>query len=420
MRVLKQRVLLELDEVLIAFRGGSVEVNESRARVEGYRLCVEGCWAIVSSQGSAPRREALERLEKSLRLRAEQGKCPGLPDSWDEFSGHVEFGKDLDDYDSVVELVAGLCHEVEELEPSVVCEAVVMVRRRRRCIESEHSRAEETKRIVEVTFSLAKRGAGAVGATSFRALVPMNARDVHQLIEECYREALERLRRASTVKSLSVLERGKACLVLDSEAAGALFHEVSHLLDPHIGGSLLRGSKIAVPEIQLVDDPTLVYAPSLRFFDDEGVRCRRRVLIEDGTVVELHSTLATSRISGSEPGSAHGLFTTPIPFHTTLVVEGGDWKDSEILEETRRGFLIGGAAMATLEGGWIRIVPQYVFRIDRGELVEALRVRSVRIPLQALKTIDAVGRERRMRCSYEKEWLVTEISPMIRVLGVVE
>jgi len=420
MKVLKQRLHLDVNEVEIAYRGGSLELNESRASVEGHRVCVDGCWGIVSSQGGTAREDSLERLEKALRYRAELGRCPGLPEQWEEFSGRVELGIDLSNVENLADLIASLCKEVEELDPSILCETVVIFRRKSRTIETESARAYEVKRIVEVTVSLAKRGTGAAGATSFRALVPMSERDASQVVEECFREAVERLRRASTLKSLSLFERGKACIVLDNEAAAALFHEVSHLLDPLAGGAHVKGSRILPPEIHLIDDPTLVYAPSLRFFDDEGVKCRRRVLVEEGTVVDLHTTLSTHRVSGSEPGSAHGLFTTPVPFHTTLVVEGGDWRDSEILEETRRGFLIGGVAVAYLEGGWIRIVPQYAYRIDRGELVEALRIRGVKVPIQALKSIDAVGREQRVRCSYEKDWLVAEVSPVIRLIGLVE
>jgi len=75
--------------------------------------------------------------------------------------------------------------------------------------------------------------------------------------------------------------------------------------------------------------------------------------------------------------------------------------------------------MATLEEGYIRIVPQYSFAIENGEIREAVRIREIKIPFAMMRTVSAVSRSQRMRTSIEKNWVVTEVAPRIRVEGYV-
>jgi len=75
--------------------------------------------------------------------------------------------------------------------------------------------------------------------------------------------------------------------------------------------------------------------------------------------------------------------------------------------------------MATLEEGYVRIVPQYSYVIEDGEIKEAIRIREVKIPLAAFRTVSAISKSQKLRVSIEKEWLVAEMSPRIRLEGYV-
>jgi predicted Zn-dependent protease len=161
-------------------------------------------------------------------------------------------------------------------------------------------------------------------------------------------------------------------------------------------------------------------APTLRFFDDEGVTTQKRVIIDEGRLVDMHHTRSTAGRYGSSPGSAYGLFHRPVGFHTTLIVEPGDWGENEIVEETRHGLYVQGVAMALTEKGYIRIVPEAVYTIKRGEIADLVSVKAIKIPLYKLRTMHAITKTRKLRVSREKEWIVAELSPRVMLEAYVE
>jgi len=419
MEVYRDRVVYVETNRLIAYRGGSIELNTLKAYVEGLRVCKDGCWAIVSQQGDVDR----SRMEMDLKMvEAGLGDCGGIAEAR-LFRGRVELGRSDIDVETLVREVKELCGEAKALGVSK-CEIVVNVKSILKAIEREDGeRAEELRNVAEIEVGLAgvaPSGRPSYGS-SFRASILWNPQDLTKLVDNAMQQALDVLRKSGAAKPLSIYMIGRTTVVLDPIATAALFHEVSHMLDPTYGGGVKRiGVQIGPPELEVYDDPKAVESPAIRFFDDECVVTGRRHLIEDGRIVDLHHTRNTAKIYGSEPGSAYGLFSSPVPFHTTLVVKTGDWRENEILEDTQRGIYVEGASMAVLEAGYIRIVPEVAYVVERGELKEAIRVKNVKIPIAKLRTINAISKTHKLRVSYEKNWLVAEIAPMIRVEGYVE
>ncbi len=414
MAIYRDRVFLNEIEKLIAWRSGSLEFNELKANVVGARVCIDGCWGIASVQGEVSESKVKELLGVAEKVARASTKCPGLSEA-KLFTGSVSIGvKDLD-LSRIADMLPTLCSEASA-EGVEDCEVVVLHRAVERIIESDHGEAKEVKSWIEVEVGLSSRSSFG----SWRGFsIAWSTESVERIIDEVFRAALNVYRASSKAKPLHPFNVGKAALVLDPEATAALIHELSHALTPPFGKQFL-GLTIASSEITVVDDPAMMGLPSSRLFDDEGVECRKRTLIEGGRVIDLHHTRETAHSHGSSPGSAHGLFTKPIPFHTNLVLNPGDWKFKEIIEETKSGYLIVGAAMATLEGGYVRIVPMASYRVERGELKEPIKLRCIKIPFRSLRTIDALGRELRARYSYEKSWLVAEIAPSSRLVGYVE
>jgi len=414
MAIYRDRVVLEEVERLLAWRSGSTEINELSARVEGVRVCVDGCWGIASVQGEASSSKLDELARVAERVARSQGPCPGLSEAR-LFSGSAKVGVEEVSLERALEITQSLCAEARE-QGVEDCEVVVLHRIVRRRIERDEGVAEDSRSWIEVEVGLRKgHWYGSWSACS----ICWGASSAERVVEDAFREALSILRASERAVPLHPLEVGRSTIVLDPLAAAALMHEISHLLTPPLGKGLL-GAKIGSEDLTLVDDPSMMGLPSSRLFDDEGVECRRRTLIESGAVVDLHNTRETAHSVGSTPGSAHGLFTKPVPFHSTLVLQPRDWRFREMIEETRRGYLVTGVAMATLESGYVRIVPLASYRIERGELARPVRLKSVRIPIKALRTVDAIGREVRARHSYEKSWLVMELAPAIRLQGYVE
>ncbi|MCS7110700.1 MAG: metallopeptidase TldD-related protein [Ignisphaera sp.] len=405
------------DAIQIAYREDSLESNRLVATVHGYRFNKDGCWFITSIQSDSNTIDFDAAKAKAMKYLLDRS-CGGFVEAT-LFKGYIEIGKESPQEDEVAELVRNLCDEAKTLH-NVKCEIIVGVKTIERKIARDNNEmAHEVRRIVEIEIGLLKLSdlTSQIIATSYTAIIPWTREHVTKTIDVVFRETVNKLNTYSRARTLKPYQYGRANVVLGYEAAAALIHEISHLLEAdhlHYGQKLI-GSMIAPKDFNLYDNPHDYDSTTIRFFDDESVSTRKRTLIEDGIVRDLHHTRSTASIYGSEPGSAYGLFQRPTPLHTTLILKPGDWKETEMISETRNGFYIGGIAVATLERGYIRIIPDASFIIEGGELSEAVRIREVKIPLVNLKTINAISRTVRTRVSREKEWIVAEKAPYVRL-----
>ncbi len=407
------RVSLHEHVVEVAYRDGSIEVAEHQSRHYAFRRMVNGMWIIVSSSHSPPNSIA-QKLGLSFEIRS-------TPDI-ELYSGKVEIGSlHTLDLNELSRLCKDLCNEAKARDVEK-CELLILIRTTERVIEHSAGVAEERRVVMEVIASVVGRNIyGSPIQGSYSTLVTVWGKVDPNIVEHCLREALKRLDEQRKTRRLDVLSRGKSTVILAPDTTAALFHEISHMLDAtYVDAKKLLGVQLASPEIEVVDDQTNPVMPTARFFDDEASPTARRVLIESGRVVDLHATRFLARQIGSKGGSAHGLFRTPTPFHTALLVRPGDWKLREIIEETSHGLLVKGVAIATLESGYVRIVPEVCIRIDRGEEAESVKVLALKIPISALKTVSAISRELGSRYSYEKDFIVYEVAPYIRLEAIVE
>ncbi|HDN76003.1 MAG TPA: hypothetical protein ENG05_02615, partial [Acidilobales archaeon] len=397
----EDKVILREQITEIGFRDDSLEINKLSSEVLGMRKCFNGCWIIKSCQGCKNFSEIewsphLERLTKGFQ-------CGGLAEA-ETYEGVVKLGSVDFDENETIELITGLCGEAKSLGVRR-CEIVVTyLIQQRSVLRNNESKAEEHRSTVLIDIGLIRSyGAIPLFSGKFYATILWKFSDVLKAIELKYREALHDVTKTRRIQSLGLLMMGKMQVILDHEATAALIHEVSHLLDPTYDLGIKRtGLILAPPEFELIDDPFNTLSPTLRFFDDEGVKTFKRVLIESGRIVDLHHTRTTAFQYGSRPGSAYGLFHKPLPFHTTLVMREGDWKEDEILEDTKKGILIRGTSIALMEHGYVRIVPNTAYVIERGEVKDyVVKVKEVKIPLQSLRSISAISKTKKLRVSRE-------------------
>jgi PmbA protein len=110
------------------------------------------------------------------------------------------------------------------------------------------------------------------------------------------------------------------------------------------------GQKIAVPEFNLIDDPHILEGIGSKPFDDEGTPTRRRHLIESGVFCNTYSDSfyafkENQQTTGnaSRMGIPMGRYAQPIPnpLPHNLRVKEGDSKKEEIIQETKKGLLVG-------------------------------------------------------------------------------
>ena len=404
----------------IAWRRGSIEVNEHWASVKGVRIFKNGCWSIVSVQGRPVDYKLLE--EKAYKLIQNTSKCSDiglLEDKRCKGEYTIGYKTDIDNLINIVQYIK---------DRGVDGEVILLYEDINRIIDDGSTRCIERKHVYQLSifYELKTQGKVSVGSSSIAfsgSITDLVKRHIDALIEE----AKLRAKSALSAKKLSPLETGKTTLVLGHEVSAVFFHEIAHVLEGDIPQHLGIGQRLSTTSISIREDPFYPWSPTSTFFDDEGIMARRKSLVEDGEVVDLlhtRSSAAKMYIEGYSdvtPGQARGLFHVPKAIHTTLVIEPGDWREKEIIEETRKGILIDGVIRAEIYEGMIIIVPEIAWRIESGELVEPVFVRQVKLPLfRALTTIDAIGKSLRLRASIEKGYRVSEVAPVIRLQGYIE
>ncbi|MCD6096583.1 MAG: TldD/PmbA family protein [Thermoprotei archaeon] len=236
----------------------------------------------------------------------------------------------------------------------------------------------------------------------------------------------ERVYVAHKGKALNPLLSGsKFDVVLDYDLAAAFIHEsLGHALqaDNYMLQNTKRlpiGIKIASEELTIYDDPTIVGGFGSYLYDDEGVRARRKVLVENGNVVSFINTRSSAAYFNVEPsGNGRGWTNVPFSLMSNLVVKPGDWRPNEIIEETRRGILLQGIIIGRrYENGAIVLEAENGAYIEKGEIKDYIRG-----PLilrgnaqRLLLSITAIGKYLLPRPSFEKGLPVSEYAPILKL-----
>ena len=414
----KDRVEYQERVVNAAWRGGSVETNESRSSVRGVRVLGESGWTIYSTTEQL-RWEQLEERIKAIAqaIGRERARKPAhVP----LHTGRVVLGRPTSEPVAECLRVTSIARSILQ-EKGLTGEIIVVYSETQRTIIHTEGASQEEKTMSELYIFAEARVEGAryVGSSSAAWLgspAQISAKDIEVLVEKAARRSVGAMR----AKKISPLERGAKTVIFAEEASAAFFHELAHMLEADNPEHIKPGTLVSTTSLQIKDDPFSEASPASMVFDDEAVPTRKRSLIEDGVVVGLLHTRETASIYGDHPGSARGLFHKPKAMHTTLVIGGGDWREGEIVEETRDGILVDGVVRAELYGGIVRLVPEEAWIVSKGEVREPVRIEEVRIPLiKALTSIDAVGRRKHLRVSYEKKYVVAEKSPWIRTVAYI-
>ena len=194
---------------------------------------------------------------------------------------------------------------------------------------------------------------------------------------------------------------GKATVILDPALVGLLSHEaVGHTMeaDYALSGAITRdktGEYVASESVTMVDSGT-IQAGGWIPVDDEGVACKDVVLIEKGIQKGFLHNRETAFVMDAEPtGNARAweFDLEPIIRMRNTYIAPGDWKEEEIIEETKKGYFLKGAGAGQADANaqfMFQVVEAYT--IENGELGDLLRsVTMTGDAFEVLKTVDAVG-----------------------------
>ncbi|MBN1221894.1 MAG: TldD/PmbA family protein [Candidatus Aminicenantes bacterium] len=181
-------------------------------------------------------------------------------------------------------------------------------------------------------------------------------------------------------ESLHLLEAhlppaGEMPVVLAPGHSGVLIHEaVGHLLEADFNRKKTSifwdkmGKRIAHPNLNIYDDPTIPYYRGSYNIDDEGTIPRKTPLILEGKLVGLlQDKLSAKLMNAAETG--HGrrqdYSFIPIPRMSNTYIDKGEYAPEEIVRSVDKGFYA-----LKYQGGQVEDSGKFTFSVSSGYLIE--------------------------------------------------
>ncbi len=219
--------------------------------------------------------------------------------------------------------------------------------------------------------------------------------------EEAARRTLRRLgpRKVETCEAPVIFDADAARSIIGTFAGcitgGAIWRKSSYLTER-------RGTAVASPLVNLIDDPLLPRAPGSRAFDGEGMPSRRSQVVKGGQLetflldwysarkLGLESTASASR-SGASVGASTSNF----------ILEAGELSREELIKQTGRGLYVTemmGFGFNPITGDFSRGAAGYW--IENGELAFPVSEITISSDLDSmLKGIDLIASDLELKSS---------------------
>jgi PmbA protein len=345
---------IESDRLEVGVRLGNTEkLKRSRERRLAVRLLVGRSSAIVSSADLTPR--SLQALVDDCRDFARATTA-------DPFSGLADLDEqppwtmDLDLFDPTAATIAA----EEAISLAGTAERAALDRDSR-LTNSEGAEVSVSDR--RLAYATTRGFRGTYRSSSFALTVVPVAAGADGTLQRDYWYTAARSRvRLEDPRSVGAKAAARAVrrlgarsvatcevpVVFDSEAAASL---VGHLGSAASGSSVYRGtsflrdrlgSRIAPPEIRVLDDPLRLGALGARPFDAEGLTCRRNALVRDGILqtflLDSYSARKLGRVSTAS--AVRALADPPNAGVSNLYLEAGTASPQDVIGSVRRGFYV--------------------------------------------------------------------------------
>ncbi|MBI5892603.1 MAG: TldD/PmbA family protein [Deltaproteobacteria bacterium] len=173
---------------------------------------------------------------------------------------------------------------------------------------------------------------------------------------------------------------GRMPVVLSSDAGGTMIHEaIGHGLEADLAQQGLSvysnkiGEQVASPLITVIDDATIPNKRGSYFFDDEGAKAQKTVLVQDGILKNyMYDRLSAMKDKKKSTGNGRreSYHHRPIPRMTNTYIASGKTNPQEIIASIEKGLFVkkmGGGQVNTVNG-------DFVFEVTEGYLIEKGKV----------------------------------------------
>jgi len=199
---------------------------------------------------------------------------------------------------------------------------------------------------------------------------------------------------------------GKIPIILDPSMAGLIAHEsFGHGLE---ADQILRGrsylkeklhSKVASEICTISDSSAIENKLGSYFFDDEGIKAGKNLLVENGILKDfIYDRRTASALNTTPQGNGRReSFAHPVhPRMTNTYFESGDYSLEEMISEIKSGVILirGYFGMEDPLGGGMQCTSKKGYLIENGEKTNILKSIALSGPvLELLQNIDAVSRD---------------------------
>ena len=199
---------------------------------------------------------------------------------------------------------------------------------------------------------------------------------------------------------------GRFTVIADHDLAGVFAHEaVGHAAEADLvmsGDSILKGrigEKLGSEIVTIFDDPTMEHGFGSFPYDDEGVKTRRKVLIENGILKEFLTSRETAAALNMKPnGSARAQSSgsSPLVRMSNTMIANGNMSFEELLEGIDHGVYLKGSRGGQVDTakGMFQFNAEEGYMIEKGTRKDPLRDVSLSgSTLETLMNIDALGND---------------------------
>jgi len=202
-------------------------------------------------------------------------------------------------------------------------------------------------------------------------------------------------------------------MVLGSEIVGIICHEscghpqeADRILGreaAQAGESYLKpnmiGFQVGSEHVTVVDDPTLPHSYGFYEYDDEGVKARKRVLIDHGKVsgfLQNRETAAELKTESNGSSRSVGFDREPIVRMANTYMEPGEHSFEELLEDVRHGVFMKTFMEWNIDDKRYneRYVGHEAYLVENGELKNYVKNPVLEITTPGLYgAVDAAGKD---------------------------
>ncbi len=299
-------------------------------------------------------------------------------------------------------------------------------------ISSEGSFIEQDFSNIAASFSANARENDLVQTAGLSVADPTD----FSIVENLDQKIKERAEMAVKLLEAKTVKAGTYTVILDPNLAGTFIHEAfGHLSEadvvyenPELKKIMVLGKKMAVSNLNVVDDPTLTGYRGSYKYDDEGVKTRKTFLIKNGILAgRLHCRETAGKMGEKLTGNARAedFSSRPLVRMSNTYIEAGNTSFDEMISDIKLGVYAYDSLAGQTDREMFTFTAKWGFMIRNGKIAELVRdVKLTGNLFTTLKNIGAIGDDLKIRkhwgvCGKGGQWIpVTTGGPHLRIKEV--